>query len=82
MPKCVRNWHLSQRYIEIDGLKRRGLLWKAANTRKEKLTLEAIASFCSLRSMSFGQAVGKLQGKVVTHSGEVGWWRNSYRFLS
>ena len=24
--------------------------------------------------MSFGQALGKLQGKVVTHSEEVGWW--------
>ena len=26
-------------------------------------------------SMSFGQALGKLQRKVVTHSEEVGWWR-------
>ena len=33
------------------------------------------ANFCSLPSMSFGQAPGKLQGKVVTHSEEVGWWR-------
>ena len=34
-----------------------------------------IANFCSLPSLSFGQALGKLQGKVVTHSEEVGWWR-------
>ena len=35
----------------------------------------AIANYCSLHSLSFGQALGKLQGKVVTHSEEVGWWR-------
>ena len=34
-----------------------------------------IANYCSLPSLSFGQALGKLQGKVVTHSEEVGWWR-------
>ena len=34
-----------------------------------------IANFCSLPLLSFGQALGKLQGKVVTHSEEVGWWR-------
>ena len=34
-----------------------------------------IANYCSLPSMSFGQALDKLQGKVVTHSEEVGWWR-------
>ena len=34
-----------------------------------------IANFRSLPSMSFEQALGKLQGKVVTHSEEVGWWR-------
>ena len=28
----------------------------------------SIANFCSLPSMSFGQALGKLQGKVVTNS--------------
>ena len=33
-----------------------------------------IANFCSL-PLLFGQALGKLQGKVVTHSEEVGWWR-------
>ena len=34
-----------------------------------------MASYCSLPSLSFGQALGKLQGKVVTQSEEVGWWR-------
>ena len=34
-----------------------------------------IANYCSLPSLSFGQALGKLQGKVVTHFEEVGWWR-------
>ena len=34
-----------------------------------------IANYCSLPSLTFGQALGKLQGKVVTHSEEVGWWR-------
>ena len=35
----------------------------------------AIANYCSLPSLSFGQILGKLQGKVVTHFEEVGWWR-------
>ena len=39
------------------------------------LICRTIANFCSLPSLSFGQALGKLQGKVVTHSEEVGWWR-------
>ena len=39
------------------------------------LPVLVIANFCSLPLMSFGQALGKLQGKVVTHSEEVGWWR-------
>ena len=28
----------------------------------------SIASYCSLPPLPFGQALGKLQGKVVTHS--------------
>ena len=39
----------------------------------QKLAL-AIAKYCSLPSLSFGQALGKLQGKVVTHFEEAGWW--------
>ena len=35
-------------------------------------SVRTIANFCSL---PLGQALGKLQGKVVTHSEEVGWWR-------
>ena len=35
----------------------------------------AIANYYSLPPLSFGQGLGKLQGKVVTHSEEVGWWR-------
>ena len=37
--------------------------------------LRTIANFCSLPLLSFRQALGKLQGKVVTHSEEVGWVR-------
>ena len=37
--------------------------------------VHVIANFCSWPLLSFGQAPGKLQGKVVTHSEEVGWWR-------
>ena len=36
-------------------------------------------SHCKLLQLPFlviGQALGKLQGKVVRHSEEVGWWRN------
>ena len=33
-----------------------------------------IATYCSLSSCSFGQALDKLQGKAVTHSCEVEWW--------
>ena len=39
------------------------------------MCVETIANYCSLSSCSFGQALDKLQGKVVTHSEEVGWWR-------
>ena len=35
-----------------------------------------IANFCSLHLFSFGQALGKLQGKVLTHSEKVGWWKS------
>ena len=34
-----------------------------------------IANYCSLPLLTLGQALGKLQGKVVTHSEEVGSWR-------
>ena len=33
------------------------------------------ANYCNLPSFSFGQALGKLQGKVLTHSENVGWWK-------
>ena len=39
------------------------------------MAVVTIANFCSLPSLSFGQALGKLQGKVDTHSEGVGWWR-------
>ena len=39
------------------------------------MPVPGIANYCSLPLLSFGQALGKLQGKVVTHSEEVGWWR-------
>ena len=35
-----------------------------------------IANYCSFPSFSFGQALGKLQGKVLTHSEKVGWWKS------
>ena len=41
----------------------------------QHINVLTIANFCSLPWLSFGQALGKLQGKVVTHSEEVGWWR-------
>ena len=37
--------------------------------------VDGIANYYSLPLFSFGQALGKLQGKVVTHFEEVGWWR-------
>ena len=33
-----------------------------------------IANYCSLPLLSFGQIIGKLQGKVVTQFEELGWW--------
>ena len=38
-------------------------------------TLQCIANYCSLPLFSFGHALGKLQGKVLTHSKKVGWWK-------
>ena len=35
------------------------------------LASKLIANFCNLPLL----ALGKLQGKVVTHAEEVGWWR-------
>ena len=35
-----------------------------------------IANYCSLPSFSFDHALGKLQGKVLTHSEKVGWWKS------
>ena len=34
----------------------------------------SIANYCSFPSLSFGQVIGKLQGKVVTQFEELGWW--------
>ena len=42
---------------------------------KRAQPLLTIANFCSLPLLSFGQALGKVQGKEVIHSEEVGWWR-------
>ena len=36
--------------------------------------MQPIANHCSLPSLSFGQVIGKLQGKVVTQFEELGWW--------
>ena len=36
--------------------------------------IKIIANFCSSLSLSFGQVLGKLQGKVVTQFEELGWW--------
>ena len=33
----------------------------------KSLNMRTIANYCSLPLFSFGQALGKLQGKVVTH---------------
>ena len=41
------------------------------------LLLHTIANYCSLPSFSFGQVLGKLQGKVVTHFEKLGWWNIS-----
>ena len=35
----------------------------------------SIANCCSLPSFLFGLALGRLQGKVLTHSEKVGWWK-------
>ena len=40
------------------------------------LALVIIANYCSFPSFSFGQALGKLKGKVLTHSKKVGWWKS------
>ena len=39
------------------------------------LSGEGIAKYYRLSSCSFGQALKNMQGKVVTHSEEVRWWR-------
>ena len=52
-------------------MKKHGMLEEIVQSKP----IRPIANFCSLPSLSFGQALGKLQGKVVTHSEEVGWWR-------
>ena len=38
--------------------------------------LPTIANYCSLPWFSFGQGLGKLQGRVLTHPEKVGWWKN------
>ena len=38
------------------------------------LAVLTIAKYCSLPLLSFGQVIGKLQGKVVTQFEELGWW--------
>ena len=50
-----------------------GVIWPGHKPALVTLPL-SIANFCSL-PLLFGQALGKLQGKMVTHSEEVGWWR-------
>ena len=51
------------------------LLTKVVDCTSVGLTSLPIANYCSLSSCLFGQTLNKLQGKVVTHSEEVGWWR-------
>ena len=61
-------------FVEVGG----GRNEKATSTIKlnsiYRKTTFGIANYCSLPLLTFGQALGKLQGKLVTHSEEVGWW--------
>ena len=45
------------------------------STKSSIYLANKIANYCNLPSFSFGHALGKLQGKVLTHSEKVGWWR-------
>ena len=73
----------NQKALPISKLNNRQLTFsKPAPEASPVLTLgitskgqvRTIANFCSLPSLSFGQVLGKLQGKVVTQFEELGWW--------
>ena len=50
-------------------------MWSVQLSPDVQQLIQVIANYCSLPLFSFGHALGKLQGKVLTHSEKVGWWK-------